>query len=443
MRRTTLLILSLLLCTAASAQFRSPRYGELDESEAASTMRRDVAFLSAAALEGRAAGSEGEKEAAAYLSERLASYGVDVLSGKEGEVFGMKRGEGDTLVSRNVVAFIPGYDKALKDHYILIGAHLDGTGMRKIVRDGAVQEVCIPGANANASGLAILVQLARMLQTNSVLLRRSVLLVGFGAGARQHAGAWYFLNRSFPDAGNIDAMVNLDILGCPSGGFSAFSGSNADLDRIGEALRETLQPIRPATVALEPFPSDHRAFYDKRIPSVLFTTGLFPERDTPRDNASILEYDGMERMLEYIYNYTLMLTGGPAPLFDPAERLKTGDGGSDRPIPYYECDWKPSFLGSTDPKVFLQKWVYVYLRYPEECVRKGIQGRVQVDFVIDRKGKVRDVRVLKGVHPLLDSEAVRVIEASPDWKPARLRGKKVNSGMTLYVEFRLEKKNKK
>ena len=63
-----------------------------------------------------------------------------------------------------------------------------------------------------------------------------------------------------------------------------------------------------------------------------------------------------------------------------------------------------------------------------------------VDFVIDEKGKVKDVKVLKGVDPLLDAEAVKVISASPDWKPARIQGRKVRSEMSLYVEFKLERK---
>ena len=83
--------------------------------------------------------------------------------------------------------------------------------------------------------------------------------------------------------------------------------------------------------------------------------------------------------------------------------------------------------------------MYAYLKYPKEAVRQGIQGRVLVDFVVDEKGKVRDVRVLKGVHPLLDDEAVKVVSASPDWKAARDRGKKVKCGMSLYVEFKLER----
>ena len=93
--------------------------------------------------------------------------------------------------------------------------------------------------------------------------------------------------------------------------------------------------------------------------------------------------------------------------------------------------------------MFLEKWVYQYLKYPEGAVREGIQGRVLVDFVIDESGKVTDVKVLKVVDELLDAQAVRVIAASPAWKPGYVRGKKVKSEISLYVEFRLEKKKNK
>ena len=72
-----------------------------------------------------------------------------------------------------------------------------------------------------------------------------------------------------------------------------------------------------------------------------------------------------------------------------------------------------------------------------------MQGRVQVDFVIDEKGKVQDVRVTRSLDPRLDAEAVRVISASPDWKPGILRGQKVKTALSLYVEFRLEKRKKR
>ena len=98
------------------------------------------------------------------------------------------------------------------------------------------------------------------------------------------------------------------------------------------------------------------------------------------------------------------------------------------------------FLHSSDPKDFLQKWVYQYLKYPAEAVRDGIQGKVMVDFVIEKDGKVTDVRVVKGVSEELDAEAVRIVSASPKWKPGRVNGNKVRSSLTIPVEFKLEKK---
>ena len=71
---------------------------------------------------------------------------------------------------------------------------------------------------------------------------------------------------------------------------------------------------------------------------------------------------------------------------------------------------------------------------------EGTQGRVMVDFIIEKDGKVTGVRVAKGVSPELDAEAVKVVSASPKWKPGRVAGEKVRVSMTIPVEFRLEKK---
>lgn len=438
----TLAAFSLVLLFAGSdcfAQFRTDNdYSALYDSETVTSLKEHIRFISSAAMEGRKPGSEGEYETAKYITEILESYDIDVLSGQAGDVFGLK-GETDTLTSRNVVAYIPGYDKALRDHYIVIGARMDNLGVMNITIDGEKHERIMYGANGNASGVATLLELARMLKTNQVLMRRSVLLIGFGASSMMEAGSWYFLNRSFKDVAKIDAMINLDVLGCGGPGFYAFTSSNADMNALLDAQARELQPIVPKLVAAEPFPSDHRSFYEKEIPSVLFTTGAYPEYNTDRDTESIIDYDTMERELEYIYNYSIALVNGPRPIFNPSTELKKRAAG-DNVIAYYDCDTRPAFLGSTDPKVFLEKWVYQYLKYPEECLYNGIQGRVLVDFVIDEKGKVTDVKVLRGVDELLDAEAVRVVKASPDWRPGRVRGEKVKAEISLYIEFRLEKK---
>lgn len=442
MRKSFIILTLILGITLDAAAQYMPGYSELNESETVSAMREHVGFLASAALEGRAAGSEGEAEAADYVRDVFEAYGLDLLSGPDGDVFGIKRENGDTLVSRNVIGMIQGYDKSLRDRYIVIGARLDNIGTRTVTVDGEPVRRIYYGANSNASGLAMMLELARMLKTNSLLLKRSVVFVAFGASLEAHVGSWYFLNRSFSGADRIDAMINLDILGRGLMGFYAYSGSNADLNGIVNRVNSTLQPIKPEVVASEPVISDNRMFYASEIPSVLFTTGPFPEYGSDRDTPSTVRYDDMERELEYIYNFSVELVNGDAPAFSPDQDPKPVAGRRSGVVPYYDCDYRPTFLGSPDPKIFLEKWVYAYLKYPPEAVRNGIQGRVLVDFVIDERGKVTDVKVLKGVDPLLDAEAVKVVAASPDWKPARLMGKKVKSEMSLYVEFKLEKKKK-
>lgn len=426
-----------------NAQFKNgASYADLNDSETIRAFKEHVSTISAAVMEGRKAGSEGERMTAEYVTGIFKKYGVDVLSGEDGDVFGIRQENGDTLTSRNVCAFIQGGDKTLRNKYIVIGARMDNLGMDTMTIDGRTVERTYYGANGNASGLAMMLELARMLQTNSPLLGRSVLFVAFGASGQTYAGSWYFLNRAFSDVADIDAMINLDMVGTGGDGFYAYTSSNADMNEVVKSMAGQLQPILPTLTAQEPYPSDHRAFYDKEIPSILFTTGHYPEYGTERDTQSIIDYDTMERELEYVYNYSVALINGPKPIFNPSDLsgLTSANKGDDAVVPYYDCDYRPSFLGSRDPRVFLEKWVYTYMKYPKEAVKNGIQGRVLVDFVIDEKGKVRDVKVLKGVDPLLDEEAVRIISASPDWKPGWLRSKKVKSRMSLYVEFRLEKK---
>ena len=432
----------LLLSTALSAQFRtgSAAYDDLYDSETVHAFKEHVSYLSSAALEGRKAGSEGEKEAAEYVARTLEKYGVDLVSPVTGQEFGIAREGADTLTSRNIVGFIPGWDKSLNDRYIVVGARLDNLGMDTYLVDGEPTPRIYFGANGNASGLAMLLELASRLSTNRVLLRRNVILVAFGASQETLAGSWYFLNRSFSDVAHIDAMVNLDMLGTLERGFYAYSSSNEDMDRGVRALQGELLPVQAQITVDEPYSSDHRAFYDKEIPSILFTTGRYPEHGTGRDSFDIVDFDGMEKELEYIYTYTMALCNGPRPLF----RQDSGKAPApvDDAISWNDCDVKPMFLTSNDPSYFLEKWVYQYLKYPKYAADNGIQGRVLVDFVIDEDGNVKDVKVSRSIHTSLDEEAVRVISASPKWRAGRHRGKKVKVAMTVPVDFRLEKNSK-
>lgn len=431
----------LLVSLTASAQFRDgASYEDLYDGETVAAMKSHVRELSAAHLEGRKAGSEGEKLAAEYVTRILKEYGVDVLSPAEGEIFGIRTDKGDTLTSRNVIGYVQGYDRNLRDRYILVGARMDNKGTMTMTVDGKPVEKIFYGANGNASGLALMLELARMVQTNSMMFRRSVLFVAFGASMETFAGSWYFLNRYFSDVDKIDAMVNLDMLGTGNRGFYAFTSSNAELNAVLRTQAGELQPILPELTASEIYPSDHRAFYDKEIPSVHFTTGRYPEHNTDKDTQSILDYENMERELEYIYNFVLALADSDKGFaFRPSDAPARNKGSEDI-VAYNDCDQRPMFLNSADPRRFLEKWVYQYLKYPEKALQDGTQGRVMVDFVIEKDGKVTDVRVVKGVSPELDAEAVKVVSASPKWKAGRRAGEKVRVSMTIPIEFRLEKK---
>jgi TonB family protein len=82
------------------------------------------------------------------------------------------------------------------------------------------------------------------------------------------------------------------------------------------------------------------------------------------------------------------------------------------------------------------------IKYPEKARNAGIQGKVYVQFEVTSKGKVTRVKVLRGVNDEIDAEAVRVITAMPDWKPAENKGKKVNMMFTLPVSFKLSEDKK-
>jgi protein TonB len=96
----------------------------------------------------------------------------------------------------------------------------------------------------------------------------------------------------------------------------------------------------------------------------------------------------------------------------------------------------PGFGGGDSNK--FREFISKNLRYPEIAAENGIQGRVFVAFVVEADGRVSNVRVVRGVDPALDREAVRVVETSPKWKPGMQRGKPVRVSFTFPIIFVLQ-----
>lgn len=83
------------------------------------------------------------------------------------------------------------------------------------------------------------------------------------------------------------------------------------------------------------------------------------------------------------------------------------------------------------------KWIGKNLQYPTISAENGVQGRVTVNFVVNADGSIVDVKVLRGVDPYLDKEAIRVVSKMPKWKPGKQRGKAVRCSFNLPVRFKL------
>ena len=96
---------------------------------------------------------------------------------------------------------------------------------------------------------------------------------------------------------------------------------------------------------------------------------------------------------------------------------------------------KPSFPGGDQA---MYKWLSDNINYPAAAAEDGIQGRVTVQFVVGKDGSIQNVQVIRGRHPALDKEAVRVIKAMPKWVPGRNNGQPVKVTYTLPVNFKLQ-----
>jgi len=93
----------------------------------------------------------------------------------------------------------------------------------------------------------------------------------------------------------------------------------------------------------------------------------------------------------------------------------------------------PKFEGKSEEafRIYLVK----HLRYPETAVKDSISGRVFVNFVVEKDGSVSNVKVVRGVDPLLDAEAIRAVKASPNWTPGKQRGQAVRVSFTFPINF--------
>ena len=85
------------------------------------------------------------------------------------------------------------------------------------------------------------------------------------------------------------------------------------------------------------------------------------------------------------------------------------------------------------------QWLSDNIKYPKDCLKEKVEGRVIVNFVVEKDGSITDVKAMKSPHSSLSKEAERVVKAMPKWKPARFNGEVIRSRFTLPMIFRLPK----
>lgn len=107
----------------------------------------------------------------------------------------------------------------------------------------------------------------------------------------------------------------------------------------------------------------------------------------------------------------------------------------DYAIPFAAVETKPSFEGG-DANEF-SKWVGTQLVYPQDAIDQNLEGKVILQFTVNKDGEVKDVTVLRGVNELLDAEAVRVVSSSPKWEAGAQNGIPAAVKYTFPVVFKL------
>jgi hypothetical protein len=263
-------------------------------------IRQDVFVLAADSLKGRSAGSEYADKAAQYIISQYKE------SGLEPQV----QYSNNNKTEKNIYCIIEGSDSILKNEFIILGAHYDHLGFKV---NGKGDTIVYNGADDNASGSALVLELARKINESRLQFKRSVVIVSFDAEETGLFGSQYFANSNVmhnevPIVSNTKMMMSLDMVGwLKQSGKVTIAGvgclkdymqyfNNLSLGDYEVNLKEFDKSIFTG--------SDHDSFLNKGIPAFHVSTGLKSPYHKPEDDAYLIDYEGISSLSDYIYALT-------------------------------------------------------------------------------------------------------------------------------------------
>lgn len=302
-----------------------------------------VRYLASDALEGRLAGSPGERCAGDFIASRFAALGLKP-AGEKGSWFqevplaSVVNPHAPPGTGRNVLALLEGSDPSLRTEVIVIGAHYDHLGHGNFGSTATAEEAGTihNGADDNASGVAGMLAAAETLVRNRPA--RSVLFIAFTGEESGLLGSAHFVAQPGIELSRLRAMLNLDMVGRLSGGSLIVHGTGTAAEWPDLVTRHA---PRGPVLTLNPDgygASDHTSFYLKDIPVLHFFTNVHSEYHNPRDDWQLVDAAGIESIGTMVAAITRDL--------GPGQRLTLVRGSGRPPTPAGEGRGYGAWLGT-------------------------------------------------------------------------------------------------
>lgn len=273
----------------------------------AAHVKPHIFYLAGDSLGGRPGGSADQ--AAEYLRKHFETCGLKPLFGDSffQPVPGLQvEGGRDVPLGRNVGAVLTGSDPELSGEFIVISAHYDHLG----VRNGTLY----PGADDNASGVSMLLEVARKLAAAEERPRRSIAFVGFDLEERMLWGSrWFAAHPPFPIE-QLKFFLTADMIGRSLGGLklpTVFAMGSEHAPLVCEALKSVGEPhgldvARLGIDLIGSLPrSDYGPFRERKIPFLFLSTGEHPDYHSPRDTADAIDLEKVARVSSLVLRLSL------------------------------------------------------------------------------------------------------------------------------------------